>query len=159
MKKREFFGLSEAEQEAWVIQKFPDFEAKAYDDTCFGMFFDVLDDQVSEYVEYAEDYETFDILNSALSGFTESRQAEIEAGASLSQAEKLALKRYIADQDIDGWTGLHGWNAECDDGQVFVVFWGFSEGQGGIRLEYARAFETRKQADDWLETFEIFSQM
>lgn len=69
------------------------------------------------------------------------------------------LKQHIADKDVSGWTGVHGWNLQCDDGEVFGLFWGHSEGQFGIRLEYVCTYETKKQAFVWLDTFEIQSYL
>jgi hypothetical protein len=156
MRIQELLSLPHAEQKAWVMIKFPNFEMKAYEETIFGAFYDVSDHQLEDYLEYPEKHETFGILSSALPNFTDTRAAEIEAGSSLSKAEELAIKRHIADQDMF-WTGLHGWKAECDDGEVFVCFCGHSTGGGGIELEYFGVFETERHAHICFETFEIFA--
>lgn len=159
MNKAIFLGLPQKEQIELILQEFPDFAMKAYEDTCFGIFYDVSDEDIEERVKYAEDYDTFEILRSLLPEFSDNRAEEIAAGSPLSNSEKISLKRHIADEDIDGWTGVHGWWKTCDDGDTFLVFWGHSEGQGGIRLGYYSAFATKEQAHDWLETFEIHSFM
>lgn len=156
MRIQELLSLPHAEQEAWVMEQFPDYEMKAYEDTIFGIFYDVPDGQIEEYVKCPEEYETFDILRGAVLNFTETRAAEIQAGASLSKAEELAIKRHIADQDMF-WTGLHGWNASCEDGDIFICFCGRSAGGGEIELVYFGAFETARDAYDCFETFEIFT--
>lgn len=159
MNKATFLSLSDHEQRALVLKEFPDFEMKAYEDTCFGIFFDVSDDEIDERVKYAEDYGTFETLRSIVPDFSDERAEEVVAGSPLKNREKSLLKRQIAEEHIDGWTGVHGWWKTCDDGDVFLVFLGHSEGQGGIRLEYLSAFEVEKKAHDWFETFEIHSYM
>ncbi len=157
MNKAAFLEMSPNEQEMVVLAEFPDFEMKAYDDTCFGIFYEVSDEEIEERVKYADDYETFDTLRLMLPEFNEKRSEEVSGGSPLSETEKLALKGYLAEQSAENWTGVHGWKKTCDDGDVFLVFWGHSEGQGGIRLEYFHAFENEKQAHEWFETFEIHS--
>ena len=159
MKKADFLKLPPKDQEIIVLDEFPNFQMRAYDDTCFGIFYDVPDEEIDERVKYADDYGTFDTLESILPEFNEERSEEIAGGSPMSESERLALKVYLSEQDADAWTGLHGWKKTCDDGDIFVVFWGHSEGQGGIRLQYCRAFENEKDAHKWLETFEIYSYM
>ena len=159
MKKDEFLKMPSKDQETIILVEFPDFEMKAYDDTCFGIFYDVPDEEIEERIKYAEDYDTFDTLQYILPEFNEKRSGELAGGSPLSASEKLALKGYLSEQNAEAWTGLHGWKKTCDDGDVFLVFWGHSEGQGGVRLEYCGAFENEKKAHEWLETFEIYSFM
>lgn len=159
MKKADFLKMPPIDQEIIILEEFPDFQMRAYDDTCFGIFYDVPDEEIDERVKYADDYGTFDTLESILPEFNEERSQEIAGGSPLSESEYLALKVHLSEQDADAWIGLHGWKKTCDDGDIFVVFWGHSEGQGGIRLQYCRAFENEKDAQEWLETFEIYSYM
>lgn len=159
MNKAEFLALPLKDQEEIVLEKFPEFAMRAYDNTCFGLFYDVSDEEIEERIKYEEDYDTFDTLQFILPEFDEKRVQQIIGGSPLSETEKIALKKYLADQNAEDWIGLHGWNKTCDDGDVFLVFWGYSEGQGGIRLEYCSAFENRKKAHEWLRTFEIHSFM
>jgi hypothetical protein len=160
MKRAEFLNLPIDAQASWVTHSFPDYQMQAYEDSCFfGMFYKVRDDQINSYISNREYFETLDILRDALPEFSDHRATEIEAGAPLTKSEIAALKQHIADKDVSGWTGVHGWNLQCDDGEVFVLFWGHSEGQFGIRLEYVRAYETKKQAFEWLDTFEIQSYL
>ena len=159
MNKADFLAMSPKEQEIIVLAEFPDFGMRAYDDTCFGIFYDVSDEEIEERVKYADDYDTFDTLRFILPEFNEKRSEEVSDGSPLYVSEKLALKGYISEQNAEAWTGVHGWTKTCDDGDVFLVFLGHSEGQGGIRLEYCRAFENEKQSQEWFETFEIHSYM
>ena len=158
MKRGEFLNLPTAEQEILIEKMFPDFQMMAYEDTCIGITYEVPEDLVYDYVEFPEDYGTFDILQSAVPDFTESRAVEMRDGALLNQREKIALKQHIADNGTNDWTGIHGWNLKCDDGEVFVIFWGYGI-SGGIHLEFYRAFNSQKHAEDWAETLEIFSYM
>lgn len=160
MKRYDFLSASLAKQKALVIKQFPNFQDKAYEDTCIGITYDDKFGRLAEYIKYPEDYGTFRILAKSISGFTEARRLEIEAGAKLQKTEKKILKQHIADNDDpDSWLGVHGWEMRFEDGNVFLVFWGESQGQGGISLSYARAFENKRAANAWFETFEIFSYM
>jgi hypothetical protein len=159
MKRAEFLNLPIDAQASWVIHSFPDYQTRAHEDSCFGIFYEVQDYQINGYINDPESYGTIDILRGALPEFSEHRATEIEAGAPLSKSEISALKQHIAEEDVSGWTGVHGWNLQCDDGEVFVLFWGYSEGQLGIRLEYACAYETKEQAFEMLDTFEIQSYL
>ena len=159
MKRAEFLNLPIDAQASWVTHSFPDYQTLAHEDSCFGIFYEVQDYQINGYINDPESYGTIDILRGALPEFSEHRATEIEAGAPLSKSEISALKQHIAEEDVSGWTGVHGWNLQCDDGEVFVLFWGYSEGQLGIRLEYACAYETKEQAFEMLDTFEIQSYL
>lgn len=160
MKKRDFLEMPAKEQEAIVLAEFPNFQEKAYENSCFGIFYEVSDYEIQERVKYADDYDTYDTLQSILPDFNEKRANAVENGSPLTETERLALKRYVADEKGgEDWISVHGWNKTCDDGDVFLVSWGHSEGQLGIRLEYFRAFEDKRQAYGWLETFEIYSYM
>lgn len=159
MTKAEFLKMQSIDQELIVLAEFPDFKMRAYDDTCFGIFYDVTDEEIEERIKYPDDYGTFDTLEYILPDFNKKRSEEITGGSPLSEAEKLALKEHLSEEDEDAWIGLHGWNKSCDDGDVFLVFFGHLEGQGGIRLEYRCAFENEKDANEWLETFEIYSHI
>lgn len=109
MKKAAFLEMQPSDQEVIVLEEFPDFEMRAYDNTCFGIFYDVPDDEIEEYLTYAEDYGTFDAIKSVLSEFSEKRSEEIADGSPLLTSELLALKKYISEQNAEAWTGLHGW--------------------------------------------------
>ncbi len=157
MRKQEFLNMPTSEQEAWFIREFPNYEMKAYEDTCFGIFYDVPDDQVDDYINNPEDYETFGVLSSSLATFTASRQAEIEAGSPLTHVEKIAIKRHIADEDVLGWTGINGWSVKLGDGKVFICFYGHTVAIGQVELEYFGAFETEREAHEFLKTSEIYT--
>jgi len=159
MNKVNFLKMQRKAQEEIVLAEFPDFQMKAYEDTCFGIFFEVSDDEIEERIKYAEDYATFETLHYVVPGFNDQRASEISNGSPLTENEKKLLKNSIAEEHMDGWTGVHGWSKSCDDGDVFLVFWGHSEGQGGIQLQYARAFENEQKAREWFETFEVYTYM
>lgn len=159
MKKADFLNLSHDQQVEIIVDALPDYQMKAYEDTCFGIFHEISDDDVQERIEYPDDYGTFDILMEKVRGFSESRFAEISTGSRLTPEETKAIKLHIADQDPEGCIGVHGWWLDCDDGKIFMMFIGHSIGAGGIHLEYFSAFETEKKAHECFETFEMHSFM
>ena len=161
MKKQELLNLPFEKQEAWVKSKLPDFEMKAYDDTLFGLFCEVSEEDIYKYLRNQSDDGISDFIEEAIPGLSESRKSKINSGGMLSKQEKLAIKRYMAEADTGndclGWVNLHGWYFECDDGLLFLVCWGFAVGIGEIHLDYLRAFESHKEACDFLESFDVYS--
>ena len=54
----------------------------------------------------------------------------------------------IAEQDMDGWLGHHGFHLDLDDGSVFTYFISNSMGQAGARFAYMGLYASK---DDMLE--------
>ena len=48
------------------MEKFPDFQGRAYDDNCVGMVYLVDDEEIAERVRHHEDYGTIETLASCL---------------------------------------------------------------------------------------------
>ncbi|MDQ2092307.1 hypothetical protein [Marimonas arenosa] len=148
------------EQSAWIREKFPDFGEMAHEpSTCLGIFYPEDRIDLSEYESYPEDYDTIGILRQSLREFTDERETQILNGSPLTNAEALALKHHVADADSDGWVGVHSWEAQAIDGAVFVVALGYSEGQGGIRLDDPWLVESRDEARAWLKKHKIWSRL
>ncbi len=157
-------NASPEEQGKWVLEKFPEFEAMAYvqnewGDTCIGMFYNLYDDDLVEYLEDPEDYGTVDLIRSEMKEVSKAREEEIFSGAELTVEEKSALKRAIAEKDGENWIGLHGWDAPTADGSVFVVGYGFQEGQVGIRLKRPEIYHLRQDAIDMLMRQDVWSEV
>lgn len=153
---------SKDQQAKWVRAQFEDFEAMAYasdewGDTCIGLIYPKEYIDTSDYEEFPGDYDTIGILQERLGELPSNRQEEILDGAPLKPEEVQELKKHIAEQDPDGWVGVHGWDAEAADGSVFVLGLGYSEGQGGIRLDEPRILRSRDDAEAWLKSHEIWS--
>ena len=72
MKRAEFLNLPKDAQASWVTHSFPDYQMRAYEDSCFfGMFYKVRDDQINSYISDREYFETLDILRGVLPEFSE----------------------------------------------------------------------------------------
>lgn len=165
---KSLLSASDEEQRQWIEDKFPRFEAMAYDsdewgDTSLGMIYlDHLID-VADYADYPDDYGTFEILRKNLIDFSDFREKQIAEGSPLTKKEALVIKRHEAEREaesgIDGWISVHGWDAQAVDGKVFVVALGYFEGQGGIRLDDAWLLGTRDEAQSWLKAHEIWSEV
>ena len=60
------------------------------------------------------------------------------------------LKNVIAQVDIDGWTLHSGFEFELADGNQFVLFRGYGEGQAGPRYEYDLTLPSKDAALDFI---------
>lgn len=147
MKVKEILSASHDDQKAWVADMFPDYQAMAYEETCFAIFYPFDAERLSDYASAPDEMDTFPILAKALSNFDEARANSIRNGASFTKREADALMHMISEADTDGWVGVHSWKATCDDGEVHIVALGYSEGQGGIRLDEPSIYRSRAEAE------------
>lgn len=153
----EFFAASKPAQYDFINTILPN--EKLYEeagDTILGMYYEGARDRDSEWINYPDDYDVVSILEE--SGEIDSdRLGAIENGSPLEEAELQILRRDHADNDPEGWDGVHLWEVELKDGSLFAAFQSQSQGQAGFTLDYARSFRSREEAVEWLETFEINS--
>lgn len=152
------------EQRQWTMEKFPRFGEMAYTDdewgdTCIGIFYPKSLTDLSEYEDCPEEKDTIWILRQRLNELSEFRENQNLDGSRLTEKEAHAIRQNEAEEDTEGWIGLHGWEAQVADGTIFVAALGYSEGQGGIRLGDAWILRTRNEAQIWLETHEIWDKL
>ena len=90
------------------------------------------------------------LFRSQIQDISETRREEIDQGANLTKDEVDALKNAIAEDDIDGWTMHSGFELELADGNQFVLFRGYGEGQAGPRYEYDLTLHSKDAALDFI---------
>ena len=57
----------------------------------------------------------------------------------------------VAENDVHGWLGHHGFEIELTDGNCFAYFLGYDGGQGGPSFEYHSLFGSRSELLDYVE--------
>jgi len=86
--------------------------------------------ELKEFESNPKRYSVSSIIQKELGGLTLERFDKLEDSAKLKKVERDALIRAIAEEDVDGWVGHHGFPIEFDDGSLFTYFVGYSAGQG-----------------------------
>ena len=51
----------------------------------------------------------------------------------------------IAEEDMDGWLGHHGFQIDLDDGSVFTYFISSSMGQAGANFEFMGLYTSKEE--------------
>jgi hypothetical protein len=125
-------------------------------------FFIVFDDsRLQDVLAHPDAYDLGWLLQDRLS-ISDQRAEAINGGAALSGAELDALKAELMDRQLQSDEGIScaGFAVSAGEGgTVFVAFTGPSEGQGGIRYEFAALFKSRDHAvghfrsmgDEWFD--------
>ena len=106
--------------------------------------------ELKEYESNPKKYSISSIIQKELGGLTLDRFDELEDGVTLNKVERDALIRAIAEEDVDGWLGHHGFPIEFDGGILFTYFLGYSAGQGGATFEFVSIFKTRERLIEYV---------
>lgn len=143
--QREFLSWDLDDQEEWISDNIPDFEERLYGEGYLGCSYPIEKIDLKEYRYYAEDYGTADLIARQGRPMSDERVDEIDAGEELSDEEIESLFAAISENDIDGWTSHHGFPINLKGGSIFVYFFGYGMGQGGIEFTYSGAFSSRDE--------------
>jgi hypothetical protein len=143
--QREFLSWDLDDQEEWISENIPDFEERLYGEGYLGCSYPIEKIDLKEYRYYAEDYGTADLIARQGRPMSDERVDEIDAGEELSDEEIESLFAAISENDIDGWTSHHGFPINLKGGSIFVYFFGYGMGQGGIEFTYSGAFSSRDE--------------
>lgn len=141
----EFLSWDLDDQEEWISENIPDFEERLYGEGYLGCSYPIEKIDLKEYRDYAEDYGTADLIARQGTPMSDERVDEIDAGDELSDEEIESLFAAISEDDIDGWTSHHGFPIKLKGGSIFVYFFGYGMGQGGIEFTYSGAFSSRDE--------------
>lgn len=146
MKVSEVLNLSFSDKEAWLETIKADQDEELL---CYVVTFDysVLED----WLAYPEDYEIGGSLKEVWPELADSRASEITAGAKLSDEELARLKEAVWQDQVNNDEGHDGRNymgfeAPCIDGSVYALFYGYSEGQGGVPWTLEGVYESKAKA-------------
>ncbi|NHQ74189.1 hypothetical protein HAT86_06885 [Roseovarius gahaiensis] len=154
-------------QACWLLSHFP---SKSLDDLiceiyseAFGVAFVLDQEWLDDLLDSHSDCSLGQHLRTVLGAVDEERAKQIDAGAVLSDLERLAAKELALEQlmSMEG-EGLYVSGSSFAIGadyQIFACFTGYSEGQGGIRYEFDGLFASKQMAeryykklsDKWLE--------
>ena len=143
--QREFLSWDLDAQEEWISENIPDFEERLYGEGYLGCSYPIEKIDLKEYRYYAEDYGTADLIARQGRPMSDERVDEIDAGDELSDEEIESLFAAISEDDIDGCTSHHGFPIKLKGGSIFVYFFGYGMGQGGIEFTYSGAFSSRDE--------------
>ena len=143
--QKEFLSWGLYDQEEWIAENIPDFEERLYGEGYLGCSYPIEKIDLKEYRDHAEDYGTADLIARQGRPMSEERVNEIDAGDELTDEEIESLFATISEDDIDGWTSHHGFPIKLKGGRIFVYFFGYGMGQGGIEFTYSGAFSSRDE--------------
>ena len=108
---------------------------------------------MEDYIDCLDDYETGSIIKSYMTEMTATREEEINSGSAITEQEKEFLKKAVSKIVIENYEsqGTAGTNFtvypfNCEDGEVFVLFSGQTEGAGDVGWEFMNVFSTKMEA-------------
>lgn len=146
MKVSEVLNLSFSDKEAWLKT------IKAQQDEellCYVVTFDYS--ALEDWLAYPEDYEIGDLLKEVWPELTDIRASELTAGSKLTDEELARLKEAVWQAQVNNDEGHDGRNykgfeASCIDGNVYALFCGYSEGQGGVPWMLEGVYASKAEA-------------
>ena len=144
MTRQEFMDLGSDQQLDWIEKNIEEYEVLLYSDGYLGCSYPTEEINLEDYENYPLDYDTSGMIKTQLADITQSRMEEIDEGAKLTDHEREALARAIAEQDMDGWLGHHGFQLDLDDGSVFTYFVSNSMGQGGASFNFIGIYSSKE---------------
>ena len=141
LKLQEFLEISQEKQFEWIEKNIPDYEIKLYGAGYLGAWYPAELDW-DEYLNNREDYGISDMIASQDAEITNERKEQIDAGAELTENEKLKLAMAVAEEDVDLWRSHNSFEIHFLDGSLHAYFIGDPIGAGGYDFTYIYAFKT-----------------
>ena len=141
LKLQEFLNLSQEKQSEWVEINIPDYGMKLLEDGYLGAWYPAELDW-DEYLNNREDYGISDMIASQDPEITNERKEKIDAGAELTENEKLKLAMAVAEEDVDLWRSHNSFEIHFLDGTLHAYFTGDPIGAGGYDFTFIHAFKT-----------------
>ena len=156
MKTQEFLQLNSDQQFKWIEKNIPDYEMLLYDDSSLGCSYPLESIDFSEYENYPLDYDTSGIIQIELGSLSQKRMDEIDEGTKLTNEERYAIAKSIAETDSEGLLGHHVIKITLADGNLFTYFHGHSAGQGGFTWEYVSAHRAKSEVVSQIKKLPFF---
>ena len=144
MKVKEFLSLNRDQQLDWIKGNIEDYEVLLYGDGYIGCSYPSEQMDLKQYENYPLDYDISGMIENQLDSITPNRINQIDGGAKLSDREREALARAVAEEDMEGWLGHHGFQIDLADGNVFTCFVGHSMGQGGASFDFIGIYASKE---------------
>ena len=154
---KELISSSYEKQEKWLDANYPDHVLNAHNDSEWGTLITGLEDQMANYMDFQYD----DELGELIYGYSEEppllRAKQINTGAALTEGEKEVLRAHIIEEELINFGGTLMVNpctyVEIAFGKtnLFSVYYGLIEGQGGYNPAFVSIFESLEAAKAELE--------
>ena len=146
----EFSCIPNHWQLEWISKNIDDYEMRLYGDGYIGCSYSISTGELEQYLASPLDYGVSNLISEQIQEISGNRLEEIDQGAQLTGREIDALKRAIAEDDVEGWTLHSGFDVVLADGVSFALFEGYGEGQGGPRYQFENWFKTKESALNYL---------
>ena len=154
---KELISSSYEKQEKWLDANYPDHVLNAHNDSEWGTLITGLEDQMANYMDFQYD----DELGELIYGYSEEppllRAKQINTGAALTKGEKEVLRAHIIEEELINFGGTLMVNPctyveiAFDKTNLFSVYYGLIEGQGGYNPAFVSIFESLEAAKAELE--------
>ena len=155
--KSDFLSWPIIKQEAWIEEHYPNFAENLFGTNYLGSSYTLNQSTLDEYLEYREDYGTSSMIAAQIKTTSEERIQQIDAGLSLTQTEKDALRKAIAEDDEQGWEIHSGQYLKVRLGAVYALYVGQDIGQGGVDFELEKVFSKKRDALNYLAQKEMIT--
>lgn len=150
-------SMPKSVKEYWLHLNCRHYEEKAYeydyDKDCLGHVTYVEQYELNEYIDNPGDYELGYSLQNLIAVMTDDRAEEINEGYKLTDSELEKVELVVAEikNASDDIMSYVGFTERCGKQDVYVVFEGQSQGQGGVVLTFFDIYCTRSDAKQELQ--------
>ena len=154
---KELISSTYQNQAKWLGKNYSDHLLNAHNGGELGTLITGLEEQMANYI----DFQYTDELGELIYGYSEEtpllRAKQINTGAPLTEGEKEVLRAHIIEEELINFGGTHMVNpctyVEIAFGKtnLFSVYYGLIEGQGGYNPAFVGIFESLEAAKAELE--------
>ena len=154
---KELISSTYQNQAKWLGKNYSDHLLNAHNGGELGTLITGLEEQMANYI----DFQYTDELGELIYGYSEEtpllRAKQINTGTPLTEGEKEVLRAHIIEEELINFGGTHMVNpctyVEIAFGKtnLFSVYYGLIEGQGGYNPAFVSIFESLEAAKAELE--------
>ena len=154
---KELISSTYQNQAKWLGKNYSDHLLNAHNGGELGTLITGLEEQMANYI----DFQYTDELGELIYGYSEEtpllRAKQINTGTPLTEGEKEVLRAHIIEEELINFGGTHMVNpctyVEIAFGKInlFSVYYGLIEGQGGYNPAFVGIFESLEAAKAELE--------
>ena len=154
---KELISSSYEKQGKWLDANYPDHVLNAHNDSEWGTLITGLEDQMANYMDFQYDDELGELIYGSSEETPFLRAKQINTGAPLTEDEKEVLRAHIIEEELINFGGTIMVNpctyVEVAFGKtdLFSVYYGLIEGQGGYNPAFVGIFESLETAKAELE--------
>ena len=154
---KELISSTYQNQAKWLGKNYSDHLLNAHNGGELGTLITGLEEQMANYI----DFQYTDALGELIYGYSEEtpllRAKQINTGTPLTEGEKEVLRAHVIEEELINFGGTHMVNpctyVEIAFGKtnLFSVYYGLIEGQGGYNPAFVGIFESLEAAKAELE--------